>query len=241
MHAFTPNMKTLRRQKRYLAFRILMLSILVLIVVLMPGSMSPVMPGQFTAGFSPLHLFWGMWMAYLITKLLPWRALHNRSEFRQFAASFKARIPYPGADVIRQHVRKANLQALKSAAAWLALTFVIGLMRRLHVIQERGLVILSGIFYVCDLICVIYYCPFQHLLMKNSCCNTCRIYNWDAIMMFTPMAFMDSFFGLSLFAMAALVFLSWEIRFFLHPERFLQITNANMCCANCPDHLCKKR
>jgi len=241
MNANIPNPTTLRRQKQYLSFRMLVLISLVLVLFLVPGSVSIALPGGFTDSFSPLHLFWAMWIAYLITKLLPWRIFHNRSEFRQFAASFTARIPYPKAEVIKKHVRKANLQALRSAIAWLALTFVIGLMRRLHVIHERGLLILTGIFYVCDLICVIFYCPFQHLLMRNSCCNTCRIHNWDAIMMFTPMAFTESFFGLSLFTLAAVVFLLWEIRFHLHPERFFSITNANLGCENCPDHICKIR
>ena len=241
MNSCNPNLALLRRNKQYLLFRVLVLAVLSAILILYPGSAAVLLPGGFSDGFSPLHLFWGMWVCYLISKLLPWRRLHNRSEFRQFAASFRARVPYPGKEVIRKHVRKANLQALKSAAAWLVLTFFIGLARRLHIIQEKGLLILSGIFYVCDLICVIYYCPFQHLLMKNSCCNTCRIYNWDAIMMFTPMAFSEGFYGLSLFALAALVFIFWEARFLLYPQRFLQITNANMGCDACPDHLCKKR
>ena len=239
MNAYSPNPASLKTKKRYLTFRILVLFALALVLVFCPDSVRTAMPGGFTDGFSPLHLFWGMWMAYLITKILPWRIFHNRSEFRQFAASFAARIPYPKVEVIKKHVRKANIQAVKSAVAWLVLTGLIGVMRKLHVIHERGLVLLTGIFYVCDLICVIFYCPFQHLLMKNSCCNTCRIHNWDAIMMFTPMAFTEGFFGLSLFSLAAVVFLLWEIRFFRHPERFFAITNANLGCASCPDHHCK--
>lgn len=240
MAAHSPNLQTLRRRKQYLLFRILILMALTA-VLLRPGQPEVLMPGGFTAGFSPLHLFWAMWMVYLITKILPWRRLHNRSEFRQFAAAFRARIPFPAREVIRRHVRKANIQAIKSAIAWLILTVVVWIARRMHIIHEKGLLLLSGIFYVCDLICVIYYCPFQHLLMRNSCCNTCRIHNWDAIMMFTPMAFTKGFFGLSLFALAAVVFILWEIRFLLHPERFLVITNANLGCDSCPDHLCKTK
>lgn len=235
------NISLRRRQKKHLTFRIMVLACLMSAVLLFPSTASVMEANRFTSRFSVLHIFWGIWMVYLIAKLLPFRPLHNRSEFRQFAAGFKARMPYPGKDVIRKHVRKANIQAIRSAVAWLLLTGLIGVMRKLHIIHERGLIILSGIFYVCDLICVIYYCPFQHLLMKNSCCNTCRIHNWDAVMMFTPMAFTKGFFGLSLFILAALVFLLWEIRFHLHPERFLQITNANLQCASCPDHLCKTR
>lgn len=241
MNSSNANLHLLAARKRYLLFRIAVLISLAVILLAVPDSISPAMPGRFAERLSVLHIFWAMWMVYLIAKILPWRRLHNRSEFRQFAASFAARVPFPSREVIKKHVHKANMQALRSAVAWLSLTFFIGLMRKLHVIHERGLVILTGIFYVCDLICVIYYCPFQHLLMKNSCCGTCRIHNWDAIMMFTPMAFTDGFFGLSLFTLSAVVFLLWEIRFHLHPERFLQITNANLSCAYCTEHLCKTR
>jgi len=241
MNSYSPNLKTLNREKRHLAFRIIILVSLTLILMLVPDSISPALPGQFFKRFTLLHLFWGLWMIYMTIKLLPFLKLHNRSENRQFAAFFRPCANMPGKEHIRRLLRKSNLKAIKSAVAWLVLTAFIGIMRRLQVIHERGLVILTGIFYVCDLICVIYYCPFQHLLMKNSCCNSCRIHNWDAIMMFTPMAFVNSFFGISLFAVSALIFILWELRCNLFPERFFPCSNANTRCDACPDHLCKIR
>ena len=47
---------------------------------------------------------------------------------------------------------------------------------------------ISVLFYVCDLICVLIWCPFR-LIMKNRCCTTCRIFNWDHLMMFSPLIF----------------------------------------------------
>ena len=61
-------------------------------------------------------------------------------------------------------------------------------------------------FYVCDLICVLIWCPFR-LLMRNRCCTTCRIFNWDHLMMFAPMLFVRSFYAQSLLLMSLVVFI----------------------------------
>ena len=35
-----------------------------------------------------------------------------------------------------------------------------------------------------DYICIMLWCPFRDLFLKNKCCNTCRISNWDRLMKF---------------------------------------------------------
>ena len=84
---------------------------------------------------------------------------------------------------------------------------------------------------------MLIWCPFR-LLMRNRCCTTCRIFNWDHLMMFAPMLFVRSFYAQSLFLMSLLVFLVWELCILLHPERFLEQSNAALACANCTDKLC---
>ena len=77
--------------------------------------------------------------------------------------------------------------------------------------------------------------------MKNRCCTTCRIFNWDHLMMFAPFAFVGGFYGLSLLAMAVLVFVLWEMQVARHPEYFAERSNTALRCANCTDRLCGKR
>ena len=108
----------------------------------------------------------------------------------------------------------------------------------LDVIGRAEIFLICMFFYVCDLICVLFWCPFRVFLMKNRCCTTCRIFNWDHIMMFVPFVFSGGFYGLSLFAMSALVFAVWEAAFHLHPERFWERTNASLRCSQCSDVLC---
>ncbi len=45
----------------------------------------------------------------------------------------------------------------------------------------------------------------------NKCCTTCRIFNWDHLMMFTPMLFVKGFSSYSLILVAISVFAAWEI------------------------------
>lgn len=72
---------------------------------------------------------------------------------------------------------------------WCLLIAAIGLLHRFGVIDRTALFMISVLFYVCDLICVLIWCPFR-LIMKNRCCTTCRIFNWDHLMMFSPLIFM---------------------------------------------------
>ena len=92
-------------------------------------------------------------------------------------------------------------------------------------------------FYVCDLLCVLIWCPFR-LIMKNKCCTTCRIFNWDHLMMFSPSIFIGGFYALSLVCMAVLCFIVWEVAVLVFPERFSEITNEALRCNNCTDKLC---
>ena len=118
-----------------------------------------------------------------------------------------------------------------------ALIAGIGLLHAANLIGDIGLFMITLFFYVCDLICVLIWCPFR-LMMKNRCCTTCRIFNWDHLMMFSPMIFIPSFYAWSLFGMSLVVFLIWEVCILVHPERFWDKTNAALQCANCTDKLC---
>lgn len=134
---------------------------------------------------------------------------------------------------------------LAVAGVWLALNAVIGALFFTGVIDE-GILLLVCLFYsVCDMICILFYCPFQSLFMKNKCCTSCRIYNWDYAMMFTPLIFLInpanplSFFLTLMLLLGALALLiRWEVTFALHPERFSEKTNACLECANCKEKLC---
>jgi hypothetical protein len=103
------------------------------------------------------------------------------------------------------------------------------------------LILIALFFSVCDIICILFFCPFQSWIMKNRCCTTCRIYNWDFAMMFTPLIFLPSLYTYSLLGCALLLLLRWELTYYRHPERFFGKTNACLDCARCEEKLCQHK
>ncbi len=127
------------------------------------------------------------------------------------------------------------------AFVWLLLNGLIGGLYYLGLI-DKGILILIAIAYsVCDIICILFFCPFQTWFMKNRCCGSCRIYNWDFAMMFTPLVFIPSLYTYSLLGCALLLLLFWEIAYKLYPERFSTETNMCLDCSNCQEKLCSHK
>ena len=127
------------------------------------------------------------------------------------------------------------------AVIWLALNAVIGALYFTGIF-DRGMLILIALAYsVCDIICILFFCPFQTWFMKNRCCTTCRIYNWDFAMMFTPLVFIPHWYTYSLLGCALALLLRWEITYRIHPERFSTATNRCLDCSNCEEKLCSHK
>ena len=127
---------------------------------------------------------------------------------------------------------------LAVAAAWVGLNAPFAVLYYTGVIEDGVLILLSLFYSVADMICILFFCPFQTWFMKNKCCGACRIYNWDFAMMFTPLVFLGHLMGLALFGIALLLLLFWEIAVHRHPERFSAATNGALRCENCPEKLC---
>lgn len=135
---------------------------------------------------------------------------------------------------------KANVGALKVLVIWLGLTLIIGGLKIFGIISHQEVFLISTFFYLCDLICVLFFCPFQKWFMHNKCCATCRIFNWDHMMMFSPFIFVKGAYTWILVIMSLISMLIWEFTFFSHPERFFEESNENLKCKNCKEKMCRK-
>ncbi len=131
-------------------------------------------------------------------------------------------------------------------ASWSALNLVIGGLHFFSdgkIISDDVMVLICLAYSVCDLICIMFFCPFQAWMMKNKCCTTCRIYNWDYPMMFTPFIFLilkpGPILHYVMLGGALIVWLLWEISYIRHPERFTENTNDRLSCKSCNEKLCK--
>lgn len=125
-----------------------------------------------------------------------------------------------------------------SAFLWILLNACIFTLYFMGIIDKGVLILVFLAYSICDLICILFFCPFRLFILKNKCCTTCRIYNWDYAMMFTPFLLIFDWFTTSLLILSLILLIRWEVALRLHPERFSQKTNKNISCANCNEKLC---
>ena len=65
------------------------------------------------------------------------------------------------------------------ALIWIVFNGVFGALHMAGFLDDGEMLLLCAAYSVCDMICILFFCPFQSWFMKNKCCGTCRIYNWD--------------------------------------------------------------
>ena len=176
-----------------------------------------------------------IWVAYAVEMVLRFfpSKLESMGCQKQFRRNYRPKLAE--GEKVRLNSAKSTLMV---AASWLLLNGIIGILFYTHVIDEGVLLLISLFYGACDMICILFFCPFQTWMMKNKCCGTCRIYNWDYAMMFTPLVFIRSGYTISLVALSVLLLVRWELSVCLHPEYFCEEANASLSCANCSEKLC---
>ena len=227
-------------RKRYIARLVGRCIVLVLSVVIFFAAPSEfdVLDGfNFFKKFSIFHVLWFVWLVDMICQLIPIKnhiPLGSQKLFRQHFKPIREAINYPA---LKKHIQSTSKSAGNVMLLWAALIAVIGVLYFLGIIDRKILLLISIVFYVCDLICVLIWCPFR-LILKNRCCTTCRIFNWDHLMMFSPLIFICGFYSWSLFGLSLIVLLVWELSIVIYPERFWEFSNDALKCSNCTDKLC---
>ena len=192
---------------------------------------------DFFGKFSPLHLLWVIWLIDMICQMVPVKDRIALGSQKLFEHRFKPIRDKINSQSLRNYIINTTKAAYKIFIIWTILITVLGALYYQGVIGDVFLLMTSIVFYVCDLICVLIWCPFR-LIMRNKCCTTCRIFNWDHLMMFTPLVFVKGFYARSLLIMSIAVWLVWEISVMLYPERFWEFSNEALKCVNCTDKLC---
>ena len=238
LKALFSNMSDMR--KRYalrLAGRTMILLIGILLCIFDPGQFDVLQGWNFFARPSLLHLLWGVWVIDMAAQLFPLRTQISLGSQKLWRMRFEPLMEKFSVEALKQHIMTATRAAYKVMLLWIALIAVIGVLHHVGVLSDIALFMTTVIFYVCDLICVLIWCPFR-LIMRTRCCTTCRIFNWDHLMMFSPLVFFPSFYCWSLLGLSILAWMVWELCIFLHPERFWEGANAALTCTSCTDKLC---
>ncbi len=228
-------------RKKYfvkLTLRIIIMAATIVAYILKPEWFEVLKGMNFFKQFTPLHILWGVWIFDMSVQILPIRKhIRPLGSQKNFSGRFR-----PGKDKInyqalREHVITTTKSAYKVFLIWAAVIVALGLLYKFRVLKEADLFLASVFFYMCDLICVLIWCPFR-LIMKNRCCTTCRIFNWDHLMMFSPLLLINSFFSVTLLAFAFSAWAIWELCVMMFPERFWTKTNEALKCSQCTDKLC---
>lgn len=161
----------------------------------------------------------------------------QKEKLKETVKDKKNRLSQINYESLRDYVIKTTKKAYRVFVIWAALMVVIGILYFTETITYREIFLTSVVFFVCDLICVLVWCPFR-LILGNKCCTTCRIFNWDHAMMFLPLAYIPGLYTTSLLILSIFIWIIWEVHMMIYPERFWEVTNVSLRCTECTDKLC---
>ena len=137
-----------------------------------------------------LVLIWVVYTVEMIIRFFPSK-LESPGCQKQFARNYVK----TGKTHIEIHDNNATVLV---ALIWIFFNGIFGALRMLDVLDDGIMILLCCAYSVCDMICILFFCPFQSWFLRNKCCSTCRIYNWDYAMMFTPLFFVRKYYAWSL-------------------------------------------
>ena len=223
-----------------LIIRIVIFIITIGIYIWNPKAFSVAKGWNFIKAFSPLHILWLIWMVDMILQLCKVPKYWPLGSQKYWAHRYLPNIKIINKNTLKKHMKELNNGSIAVAIVWILFVSIIDILYITNTISYQIVILISTAFYACDVICIVVWCPFRVIFMHNKCCTTCRIFNWDHIMMFSPLIVIPGIWTYSLLFMALLILSVWEIACVIHPERFLEKTNCALRCNNCTDKLCGK-
>ena len=231
-------MKTPKRTRQFYLFA-LAARLIVFLILLFYAIETP--PAQFLSDvkagltrFTPVSIVWLGLMICMIFRLFP-----SRIESLGCQKIYAKRAQETGTPPTEKDLRTGERSALRSFLFWVALNAVFFIAYWTHIVDERFMVCLAGFYSVVDIFCILFFCPFQSCFMHNRCCTTCRIFDWDYLMICTPLLAFPNAVTLSASALAGVIFLRWELIYARNKERFYETSNTALKCSQCEEHLCQ--
>ena len=223
-----------------LIFRIIVFIIMICIYIFYPNTFKVAKGLNFIKEFSPLHIIWLIWIVDMILQLCKVPKYWPLGSQKYWGHRYLPNLKEIDKKIVKLHMKEMTKGSTSVAIFWIILITFISTLYLTHLISYQVVILISVAFYVCDIICVVGWCPFKTFFMHNKCCTTCRIFNWDHAMMFTPLIVIPGIWTYSLITMAIIILIVWEVACALYPERFMEKTNCALQCHNCKDRLCGK-
>ena len=183
---------------------------------------------------TPLSVVWLLLMLSMAVRLFP-----SKSESLGCQKEFARRFRPTGLLPSSQEIHHANRGAAVVLAVWIASNAVVFGLHFQGWLSQRAMVCLAGFYGVCDIVCILFFCPFQAWMMHNRCCTTCRIYNCDYLMLCTPLLPLTGPLTRLACLLATVLFVRWELTYHFRRERFFESSNQALQCSQCQEHLCR--
>jgi hypothetical protein len=221
-----------------LLFRILIFIAALTAYLLKPESYDFLFGQRLFGDIMLVYVVWAIMMMSMLYSFMP-SIFVNMGSKKQYTSEY---LPdETGYDKVKlsEYIKSSNSTALRVLLLWASINAATAILYFSRIIGPKEIILLCLFYYVCDLVCVVLWCPFQSLFMKNRCCVTCRIYNWDWFMIMSPLIFIPSFLTWSLAFVSIIILIRWEIAFFRHPEMFWDGSNIKLRCSHCSDQLCR--
>lgn len=136
-------------------------------------------------------------------------------------------------DKLNKFTKENKIRAIRAGVFWITLNALLGYIYIKLELSPVYMYLLFLFYYWSDMFCVNVWCPFHKIIVKNKCCNECRIYNWGHLMYLTPLIFIPGWYTYSLVLMGVILFIQWEYMNIKYPERFSPVSNKSLRCSEC--------
>ena len=220
-----------RKTKVKLIIRSIILVITLFFTITNVNLLNKIMNFNIIGNIKIYHLLWIYLMYEMIIVLIP--SFNNYSySGKIFKRHFIEAETY-SKEKLDKFTKRNTKKAINAFIFWVILNSIIGYLYIKFNLSPIYMYLLFLFYYWSDMFCVNVWCPFHKLIVKNKCCNECRIYNWGHIMYLTPLIFIPTFWTYSLVLVGIIVFIQWEYMNKKYPERFSPISNKSLRCNEC--------
>ena len=145
-------------------------------------------------------------------------------------------------ELLLRQIKLQNRKSLLIFVLYFSILTIIGLSYAfIDQFKTEYLYIIFLAINLGDYFCILIWCPFKSLILKNTCCTRCRISNWDRLMKFYILIFIPNIYTITLVILGITIFITWEYKHYIHPERFYSLSNDSLSCKECSDTICKKK
>ena len=191
-----------------------------------------------------VDIFWVFLLVDLLWRFIPGK-FHHIGQQKYLKRNFKASPNYAQTGAFTEREKEYKKTTDKRAVFTLAAFFLMNaawmVLYLLGIFRPQELFGIMLLYFLGDMICVLGFCPFRLIFLRHRCCNVCRIYNWDSVMLVTPIMFVPGWYSWSLGVIAVIYTVLWEVSYYKHPEWFYGSSNTALNCNHCNHGLCPYR